>query len=230
MQLAHPQSVRFFWSTYRNTTMGRYLAERERTFITQMLSRVSRPCRLLDVGCGSGDVSLILQEMGLDVVAVDINLLALTEFQRHANTIPLVLADAQRLPFANASLDCVVAIQCLQYFDHQQFLRGCHRVLRDGGLLIFQAINRRNYKRALKRLAGRSANLSPAYNMSSHELLRATADHGFAVQAISGYNWVPFDRLTDNALVGATALVERALRLGRYYHISPWILIAARKR
>ncbi len=42
--------------------------------------------------------------------------------------------------------------------------------------------------------------------------------------------WIPFPRTSDNRLVSVAAWVEQKLRLDRYYSISPWILVAARKR
>jgi hypothetical protein len=67
------------------------------------------------------------------------------------------------------------------------------------------------------------------YRWGYDEVLRATTDHGFEVQAVSGYNWLPFSRLSDSALVIPAARIERALRLDRRPTVSPWILVSARK-
>jgi hypothetical protein len=62
------------------------------------------------------------------------------------------------------------------------------------------------------------------------KVLRAIRDHGFDIQAISGYGWIPFTRAGRSVLVDVMARVEGQLRLDRWYGISPQILVAARKR
>lgn len=231
MTAANTDSVQpFFWDNIRDTTMDRYLYQRENAFIRRVLGVSAQPRRLQDVGCGSGRMTLPLHDAGHDVVGLDNDAGALAAFQHRSNAVPLIMGDAQWLPFADGRFDCVVAIQILQYVDHHQFLQECNGVSSNGGLLIFESLNRRNYKRVLRRLVGCVADLGPSYNLSYGEILQATADHGFDIQAVSGYNWVPFDQFSNSALMGVAALVEKTLRLDRCYSISPWILVAARKR
>lgn len=220
----------------RDTTVGRYLLRREVAFIARSLGDATRPRRLLDLCCGSGSVTRLLHNTGLHVVGLDIDLVALGIFRRLSNQVPLVLGDALRLPLADGGLDCVVAIHCFDHLDRIQFLQECNRVLCNGGLLIFDSLNQHSYKWVLKRLR-RSLGLDPPGNwsdkwiniLSCGEVLRATANCGFEIQAVSGYNWVPFTQESDNNLVDTAALIEQALRLDCYYNISPRILIAARK-
>ncbi len=84
------------------------------------------------------------------------------------------------------------------------------------------------YKWHLKNRVGRRLDL-PSADLDYREVLRAAVDHGFEIRAVSGYNWVPFTRHSDSKLVRVAALVESALRLDRYYQISPKILVAARR-
>ena len=218
----------FYWDRYRDTTLGRYLFEREHRFIRRALGWSRRPGRLLDLGSGSGRLTLPLRGAGYDVVGLDLSPVALAAFRRRSQVVPLVRADAGRLPFVDDSFDGVIAIQSLDYVEHRGFMRECSRVLRPGGLLVFDALNRRSYKWHLKNRVGRQLVL-PSADLDYRQVLRAAVDHGFEVRAISGYNWVPFTRQSDSNLVRAAAFVESALRLDRYYQISPKILVAARR-
>ena len=234
-----------------DTSMGRYLFQREFAFVKRFLGAAAQPHRLLEVGCGKGQITRALQEAGLQVVGLDIDPAALAICQSHSNATPLITGRMPHLPFADESFDCVIAIECVGYFAHRPFLQESNRVLSNGGLLIFDSENQRSYRWALRRLLGRSATrqlkrlldrvaeIDPArtpkilaadYKLSCREVLQATADSGFDIQAVSGYNWVPFDVRSDSALVGPAARVEQTLRLDRYYNISPWFLVAARKR
>jgi SAM-dependent methyltransferase len=219
----------YYWDSVRDTTVGRYLSQREYAFISSIVRAGAQPRRMLDVGCGSGRMTLPLHAAGLDVIGLDIDPVALAAFQRRSAAISLVRGSTLDLPFAANSFDCVICIQSFDYFDHRQFLRELGRVLDTGGLLIFDMLNRRSYKWPLKRLMGRTLDL-PSAALNYHEVLGSMVDHGFDLQGVSGYNWIPFGRDSDSAFVGPVAVVEQMLRLDRCYGISPKILVAARKK
>jgi SAM-dependent methyltransferase len=89
--------------------------------------------RLLDVGCGSGDVAAYLCErLGrpLAAVGVDLKPLHLADAPR---AIARVAADVRRLPFADRSFDVVTASLFLHHFDSPEpgrLLRELARVAR----------------------------------------------------------------------------------------------------
>lgn len=235
---------------HADTAMGRYLFEHELSFIQRTLSTTTQPYRMLEVGCGSGQITLALQDAGFPVMGMDIDLAALTICKHQSSTTPLVRGQAPDLPFADSSIDCVIAIECVGFFAHRPFLEESKRVLRDGGLLIFDSVNSRSYRLAMRQLAGRSVTRflkrlldrvagieqvrhiktsAGDYQLSSREVLQATSECGFDILAVSGYNWIPFDVRSDSPLVRPAARVEQMLRLEHHYHLSPWFLVAARK-
>ncbi len=221
----------------RDTNAGRYLLQREVGFISHFLSGIDRRSTLIDVGCGSGSMTLPLRDMGLHVFGLDLNWLALIVFGRAAQDVPLVQGDVLRLPLGSSSVDCVAAIHCFDHLDRAQFLRECHRVLCNGGLLIFDALNRHSYKLSMKRL-GRFLGPHLAGSRSDkwidvfsyREVLKHIASTGFDLQAASGYGWTPFPVDSNSRFVSAAAFVELTLRLDRLPHVSPRVLIAVRKK
>lgn len=73
--------------------------------------------RLLDVGCGSGDLPVLLrQAAGGRLVAVGVDLKLLHVRQAPHGVLPVV-ADVRRLPFAPRSFDVVTASLFLHHFD-----------------------------------------------------------------------------------------------------------------
>lgn len=99
--------------------------------------------RVLEIGCGGAQCSRWLVGQGADPVATDLSGRQLAEAQRlNARTgiaVPLVLADAQRLPFADASFDLACSAYGAVPFvaDSAGVMRNVARVLRPGGRWVF---------------------------------------------------------------------------------------------
>jgi 2-polyprenyl-3-methyl-5-hydroxy-6-metoxy-1,4-benzoquinol methylase len=75
---------------------------------------VAPGCRLLDVGCGSGQLALMAAMEGLEVTGVDIrsNLVDRTRARAQAEGLNIRFeeADAEALTFEDASFDVVVSL------------------------------------------------------------------------------------------------------------------------
>jgi SAM-dependent methyltransferase len=222
------------WDPFRDTAMGSYLLEREQSFLSEALVDVDPLSRLLDIGSGTGRVTEPLRRRpGPVVIGLDADLQSLVSFSDRAGMHPAVLADAVSLPFAAGSFDAAVAIQCFRYFEPHSFLGGCNRVLRPGGRLIIQAVNRSGYKRAVKRALNRSSVPPGSHVFTTVEVLRLLRQHGFSVEDVRGYNWPPFkprfSPWSDSPSVRYADLLERRLHLDRSHRLSPWILVAGTK-
>jgi demethylmenaquinone methyltransferase/2-methoxy-6-polyprenyl-1,4-benzoquinol methylase len=91
--------------------------------------------RVLDLGCGTGDLCRGLAASGHRAAGVDI---AAGMLRRAHTEAPLVRADVLRLPFAEASVDGVISGFTLRnVVDAGAFFRESARVLRIGGRAVF---------------------------------------------------------------------------------------------
>jgi len=89
--------------------------------------------KVLDLGCGTGDLCDVVAGDGYAPVGVDFSAGMLAAAHTRA---PLVRADALALPMPDASADGVVSGFALRNFvDPDRFFRECARVLRPGGRL-----------------------------------------------------------------------------------------------
>jgi len=94
------------------------------------------PRRLLDVGCGAGEMSQRIQEeLGSDVIALDSSQ-RMVDLTRERG-IQAVLGDVQALPFDDGEFDCVVAGWVLYHVvDRETAIAECARVLRRGARFV----------------------------------------------------------------------------------------------
>jgi SAM-dependent methyltransferase len=220
----------YIWDRMGETTWGRYLGRREREFIECYLGAAAFPHLILDVPCGSGRWSIPLQARGFEVIGLDYSGLPLALLQEKSGAIPISRGSADSLPFGAGSFDSVLTIQGFEYFDrYELFLSECNRVLIDGGLLLFDFLNRHSYKWLLKQVVGRGLE-SAAANLSYQEVSDALAHAGFEIEASRGYGWPPFHRESNSALVRPAIAIENVLRLDRCPTVSPRVIVAARKR
>jgi SAM-dependent methyltransferase len=96
--------------------------------------------RVLDLGCGAGRHAYEAMRLGGDVVAYDMDALALKDTAEMIDACPgtgvAVNGDALRLPFADRAFDRVVAAEVLEHIPADTVvLSELARVLRPGGVL-----------------------------------------------------------------------------------------------
>jgi 2-polyprenyl-6-hydroxyphenyl methylase/3-demethylubiquinone-9 3-methyltransferase len=112
---------------------------------------------LLDVACGAGLLAphLVGRLAGWRHVGLDLSSLSLRQARPHG-VVP-VQADAQRLPFADESLHCVVAGEVLEHLpDLGAACAEIARVLAPGGVVVIDTIADSRFARfALVRIAER---------------------------------------------------------------------------
>jgi SAM-dependent methyltransferase len=103
--------------------------------------------RVLDLGCGDGEVTeLLLGDPWLDVVALDLSAGALERF-RSRRTAPasdrlrLIRGSAYELPFRDGALDAVVSFGYASAASYDDVQFELARVLRPGGIAIVDFAN-----------------------------------------------------------------------------------------
>jgi demethylmenaquinone methyltransferase/2-methoxy-6-polyprenyl-1,4-benzoquinol methylase len=94
---------------------------------------------VLDLACGTGDLTRLAQRRGLRVIGADLSAGMLAA---NGSTAPLVEADGGRLPFGDSTFDGLLCGYALRNFtDLAATLRECARVLRPGGRLAFLEVD-----------------------------------------------------------------------------------------
>lgn len=133
----------------------------------------AEPSRILEVGCGWGELARWLaEETGAEVVATDLSP-HMVELAR-TNGVAAELADVQELPFPDASFDVAVAAWMLYHVpDLRRGIAELARILRPGGRL-FAMTNSRFHLIELRELVGSGPSTLSFARETGEELLGAS--------------------------------------------------------
>ena len=112
---------------------------------------------VLDVGCGAGVEVVRFARGGARTWGVDLspNAVRLTRANVRQQGLAafLAAADGEMLPFPSGTFDFVYAHGVVQYAaDDRRLVAECHRVLRPGGVALFQVYNRISWLNLLSKV------------------------------------------------------------------------------
>jgi ubiquinone/menaquinone biosynthesis C-methylase UbiE len=96
-----------------------------------------RGARVLDVGCGSGNYTIALDDAGFAIEGVDISETMLAWARKKRPSLTWHQGDARKLTFASESFDGVVSVLATHHMDDlDAALREMARVVKHGGPLV----------------------------------------------------------------------------------------------
>jgi len=101
------------------------------------LGKIAPGSRVLDIGCGTGRLTIPLQQMtDAEVYGLDLSpeMLEQAMNKKGAEAIHWILGDAQALPFSDKFFDCTFMCLVLHHIeDRAQAIKEMYRVLKPGG-------------------------------------------------------------------------------------------------
>lgn len=125
---------------------GSYLNQQQMARIRQRYAlgkSLAQGKRVLEVSCGAGIGLGLLARVAAQVVGSDLTYGVLATARRHyGDSIPLVGADAQTLPFADGAFDLVLSFEAIYYLPQPDaFLGEARRILAPAGELLIGTSN-----------------------------------------------------------------------------------------
>ena len=203
--------------------MGKYLTKVETDFIRTSVD-LSGARMIMDVGAEAGRFSQLSADDRTSVVSIDIDSYGLKRLRQKMTRVDVVQADARSLPFKDGTFDAIFMIEVLDYIPQlDTVLSECHRTLKQGTSLILSFGNNSSLKARLRKIGGKS------YQHSYRRVVLSLQRGNLAVRRKTGYNWLPFGRMSENPLISTLSWVERAFGFRRIPSLSPWVLIRAEK-
>jgi len=102
------------------------------------LAGISRGKKVLDLGCGTGNIAYqIKNTIDADLIGVDASLAMLKVAKNKSLEVLCTDIDNQRLPFHDGSFDAIIGAYVIHQLKNLDFLLSeCYRVLRNGVLVL----------------------------------------------------------------------------------------------
>ncbi len=203
--------------------MGTYLSKTEIDFFLSSID--FSECDLVcDIGAGAGKFSLLAAQKNVTVIALDIDRHGLSRIKAKDGHINVIIADARALPLKSDIACAAFTFEVVDYIPElKAVLSEGKRILKSKRPLVFSFGNLSSFKSKIRQIRGRY------YKHSYREALADLQALGFNVERKKGFNWLPFNRSSENMLIPFSAKVEHVFGLRRIPRWSPWVLIKAVK-
>ncbi|XP_026528188.1 putative methyltransferase DDB_G0268948 [Notechis scutatus] len=123
-----------FYKKYRLS-----LQENLRAVILAFLEKKVKCFQLgVDVGCGSGQNTVLLAKYFEKVVGTDVSEAQIEEAKRaaHPLNVSYLARPAEELPFEDNSVDLITAFSAVHWFDFPRFIKEMDRILKPSGCFI----------------------------------------------------------------------------------------------
>jgi len=176
---------------------------------------------VLEVGCGEGALSVKLHRAGATVTAVDPSwdMLMAAKSRLRLEQCPVALAQAagERLPFATASFDIVLAKTVLCFVDEAQaMVDEMARVLRPGGRFVIGELHKWSSWAVQRRLRAwfGSALWRRGRFRTASELRRLATTSGLNVETVRGAIYYPRLAVAAQSMARFDDCFSRVTNLG----------------
>ena len=181
-----------------------------RRVVRKLQPQLRSDAKVLDVGCGTGDLSVeLFEKTAVQVTGIDFCRPMLELAQAKAPHLRFIEGDALRLPFSDAAFDCVtVAFALRNLASVEQGLAELNRVLKPGGMIAvlefsqptvpgIRQLVRFYYRRLLPWIGGLLSGLRSAYEYLPDSISRFPDQQTLAsMMRAAGFAEVEFENLS----------------------------------
>jgi len=208
------------YAQWRASDIGAITEQLQRRLILFLLGDVNGR-RVLDVGCGDGDLAIELRRHGAVVTGIDASpdmiKAAIARAKREGLEIEFAVGAAERIPFAPAQFDALVAITILCFVAHAgPIFREIARLLRPGGLLVIGELGKWSLWAAARRIRAWSG--SPLWRRgrfrTARELRCLAGRAGLKAGPVHGAIYYPRWKRAAQILAAHDSAFGRATTLG----------------
>ncbi len=180
--------------------------------------------KVLDVGAGTGRLSLAIAKLGCEVVATDISesMLNYINLNKDDLNIKTILSEGEHIPLEDEQFDVVTSLDLICHFPQwQNFIKEKARLCKKGGLIIFSAVNG-NHLQLISQERNQNILRDKLFygsnyvaNITREELEEFAKENNLVVEKIQPYDFLSrnaylCDKLTSEEIYQLLVLLTKA--------------------
>lgn len=172
-----------------------YMKEHWRPLIERQIEKYCKEKIVLDLGCGTGIYTKIIDKYAHIVYCMDINKNWINYVKNEKETSTVILADAHKVPLKKKTVDAIVTIGLFEYVNREIVIKEMNRILKSDGFCIIVVPNKyslyRTIIKLISKIMGKKYDLSEP---SKKEMLKLFNDNGFELIQFTmndGLIWLP---------------------------------------
>lgn len=175
---------------------------------------ITRGTKLLEVACGTGQVSKVASSLGAAVIGIDFVEAMVAEAKNLHPAIEFRVADAQVLPFDDGAFDAVICNFGVHHFsDPLRAIREAYRVIKAGGRYAFTVWSppsevNLNFRQIIREAVDQHADAMDALPPGPPESFFASAENCLSTLDAVGFTEISS---TEIPLVGSWSHPEQVL-------------------
>lgn len=149
--------------------------------------------KLIDIGCGSCEMSIYARNIGYSVTSIDISDRDL-KLARELGFDSIKVDLNKPLPFSDNIFDGVLMLEVIEHIiNAEKLIEEIGRILKSGGFLIMTTPNHAYYKRRIKAIHGREPD-DEGYHYRffvKRKLLNLFSERFFVVEKTNSFGFLP---------------------------------------
>lgn len=134
------------WHPALTEKSGEEVPELSRLRAEKFARLIGKPCKVLEIGCGMGNLMIGLSNMGYDCTGLDVSEIRIAKLKHlESESLKFVHAEGTVLPFEDGSYDVVISMQLFEHLhadDAAPHLREVRRILSDKGKYFLETPNK----------------------------------------------------------------------------------------
>ncbi|NHI93211.1 MAG: class I SAM-dependent methyltransferase [Candidatus Lokiarchaeota archaeon] len=109
--------------------------------------KVTSKSYLIDLGCGTGNFAIALQQFSKRIIGIDLSRSMVRETQSKSPNLQVLHGDVSFLPFNSETFDGAYSIQVLHHIkEKEQFLREIYRILRNNAKVTINSCSHKQHE------------------------------------------------------------------------------------
>ena len=193
--------------------------------------------KVLDVGCGNGELICMLAEEGHECVALDLSKNRLGKFKDRTRKLGMVQiqGDAMNIPLQDSSIDVIMCSEVLEHImDYEKVVKEIHRVLKQDGRIVVSVPYQEELIEIICPHCGkRFVRYGHLHSFDKNKLFSSMNHCGFNViyshVGPSIFSKIIYRRIRINILL--IFFIDKLMgKLSRHFGLNGWLIVIGEKK